>query len=62
MEKHTDILYRLARFLAGVPPEALGAMILVATERPDLLVAIALYVLNAIMGQLITWFGLLPKI
>ncbi len=35
-----NILYRLARFLAGVPPEELGAMVLIALERPELLVAL----------------------
>jgi hypothetical protein len=40
VDKHTDILYRLARFLAGIPPELLGAMVILALQHPGLVVAI----------------------
>jgi hypothetical protein len=40
VDKHTDILYRLARFLAGIPPEALGVMVLLALQHHGLVVAI----------------------
>jgi hypothetical protein len=40
VDKHTDILYRLARFLAGIPPELLGAMVILALQHPELVVAI----------------------
>lgn len=40
MDKHTDILYRLARFLAGIPPELLGAIVTLALQHPGLIVAI----------------------
>jgi hypothetical protein len=56
MEKYSYTLYRLARFLDGISPELLGAIILVALVRPDLLVAVFLYVLNAIVGDLIANF------
>lgn len=54
MERYVNILYQLARFLAGIPPELLGAIILVVLVRPDLLVAVFLYVLNAVVGDLIS--------
>jgi hypothetical protein len=37
MAIRTDILYRLARFLAGVPPELLGAVVLLALQHLGLL-------------------------
>jgi hypothetical protein len=37
---YTDTLYRLARFLAGIPPEALGVMVLLALQHHGLVVAI----------------------
>jgi hypothetical protein len=40
VDKHTDILYRLARFLAGIPPELLGAIVTLALQHPGLIVAI----------------------
>ena len=42
MRAYAHILYRLARFLAGVPPETLGAAIVFAVEHPGLGVAILL--------------------
>lgn len=53
MDRHTDILYRLARFLAGIPPEALGAMVLLALQHPGLvaaLFAIVVMVLKFVVG------------
>jgi hypothetical protein len=52
VEKRTDILYRLARFLAGVPPEALGAMFLVVFEYPDVLLAVVVWMLSSILGHI----------
>jgi hypothetical protein len=40
VDKHTDILYRLTRFLAGIPPELLGAMVILAPQHSGLIVAI----------------------
>ena len=63
MAKRTDILYRLARFLAGVPPEALGAMFLIVLEHPEFIAAhlalapfVLTYVVSAIIGGIITWY------
>jgi hypothetical protein len=46
--KRTDILYRLARFLAGIPPEALGAMVLCALTHRGLIAAFVAMVLGLI--------------
>jgi hypothetical protein len=57
VEKRTDFLYRLARFLAGVPPEALGAMFLIALEHPELiaaLLAVVLFLLKYLLGLLVS--------
>ena len=40
MDRRTNILYRLARFLAGIPPEVLGAMVLLALLHPGLVAAL----------------------
>jgi hypothetical protein len=37
MRRFVDIHYRAARFLAGVPPDTLGAMVLFALEHPGLI-------------------------
>jgi hypothetical protein len=66
------ILYRLARFLAGMPPEVFGATVLIALERPELLAALfapepfdalfalALfglkYVVDIIIGGIVGWY------
>ena len=66
MKTHANILYRLARFLAGTPPDALGAMVIIALERPELIAALstvalfALFVLKfivaSIIGGIVTWY------
>jgi hypothetical protein len=56
MKTHGNILYRLARFLAGVPPEALGAMVLFALQHPGiiaLLVAAVLFVLKYVVAAVL---------
>ncbi len=58
MKRYVNILYRLAWFLDRVPPEALGAMILVVLNPPSVLVALALWMLNAILGQVFVTVGL----
>jgi hypothetical protein len=40
VDRHADILYRLARFLAGIPPEVLGAMVLLGLQHPGLVAAL----------------------
>lgn len=52
MDKHPDILYWLARFLAEVPPDTLGAMVLFALEHPEVmaaLCAVALFLLKLVV-------------
>jgi hypothetical protein len=63
VEKCTDTLYRLARFPAGVPPDALGAMVLFAIEHPELIAAlfavvlvVLKFVVGAIIGGIVTWY------
>ena len=56
MAKRTDMLYRLARFLAGVPPEALGAMFLIVLMHLEFvaaLFALALFVLKFVLAAII---------
>jgi hypothetical protein len=38
--------------MAGLPPDALGAAILFALRHPELIWAVALWMLNAILGQI----------
>lgn len=40
MRAYVNILYRLARFLAGIPPEVPGAMIILALQHPGLVAAL----------------------
>jgi hypothetical protein len=72
MKTLANILYRLARFLAGMPPEELGAMVLIALESSELLAAlfapelfVALfalvlfvlkYVAVIIIGEIVAWY------
>lgn len=53
MERYVNILYRLARFLAGIPPELLGALILVVLWQPAALVAPVVYVANVLSGEVV---------
>ena len=39
MRAYANIVYRLARFFAGIPPEILGAMVLLAIQHPGLVAA-----------------------
>ena len=64
MDKHTDILYRLARFLAGVPPDTLGAMVLFALENPGIMATlfavvlfVSKYVVGLIVSTFLAWYG-----
>lgn len=52
MERYVDILFRLGRLLARVPPELLGAMILVA-GHPAALVAPVAYVANLLGSEIV---------
>jgi hypothetical protein len=52
MREYVDILYRLARFLAGVPPELLGALLIVVLWHPATLVAPFVYMVNLLSGEI----------
>jgi hypothetical protein len=63
MKTRSDILYRLARFLAGIPPDTLGAMVLFAVEHPELIAALFVvvlfllkYVVGLIISAIVTWY------
>ncbi len=51
MGRYVNILYRLARFLAGIPPDA-ATMLLAVLERPDLLAAVSLWAADQILGHI----------
>ena len=53
MGRYADILYRLARFLAGVPPELLGALLVVVLWQPAALVTPVVYVVNLLGGEVV---------
>ncbi len=50
MARYVDILYRIARFLAGAPPDA-GTMALAILGRPELLVGFAAWALSTAVGD-----------
>lgn len=52
MRRLVDIHYRTARFLAGIPPDTLGVMVLFALEYPEVmaaLCAVALFLLKLVV-------------
>ncbi len=53
MERYVNILYRLARFLAVIPPDA-AKYLPAVFERTDLLVAFGLWAANAVAGEVFT--------
>ena len=53
MARYVDILYRLARFLAGIPPDA-AKYLPAVFERADLLVDFGTWAADAIAGELFT--------
>jgi hypothetical protein len=55
VDKHTDILYRLARFLAGVPPEA-PMMLLVLALHPWVFVGPLFWLLDGVVNQIVLSF------
>jgi hypothetical protein len=54
---YTDILHRLARFLAGVPPEMLGAIVLLALQHPGLVAALFAIVVSVLKFALVSIAG-----
>lgn len=53
MERYVNILYRLARFLAGIPPDW-AKCIPAVFERMDLLVDFGIWTAEAVAGDLFT--------
>ena len=53
MKSYVHILYRLARFLAGVPPELLGALLIVVLFHPAALIAPVVYVVNLLGSEIV---------
>lgn len=53
MGKYVHILYRLARFLAGVPPELLGALLVVVLWHPAALISPFVYVVNLLSSEVV---------
>jgi hypothetical protein len=53
VDAYVNILHRLARFLAGVTPEALGSMILVVFEYPDVVLAVVVWVLGWMLSSIL---------
>lgn len=53
MARHVNILYRLARFLAGIAPDA-AKYLPAIFERMDLLVGVAIWAANAVAGEVFT--------
>jgi hypothetical protein len=51
MDGYSNILYRLARFLAGIPPDA-TAMLLAVLENPHGLADVLVWALSAWAGEL----------
>ena len=52
MRRLVDIHYRTVRFLAGIPPDTLGVMVLFALEHPEVTVAlcaVALFLLKLVV-------------
>lgn len=63
MSKYTNILYRLARFLTGMPPEVFGAMALVALTHPGIVaivfasvVLVSKYVVGLIISGIVAHY------
>jgi hypothetical protein len=57
------IYYRAAWFLAGIPPDTLGATVLFALEHPGLITilvaavfSVLKFVVVAILGSIVTWY------
>jgi hypothetical protein len=59
MKTRGDILYRLARFLAGVPPDTLGATVLFALEHPELIAILAAVVFSVLKFIAVVVFSVL---
>ncbi len=53
MDAYVNILRRLARFPAGVAPEALGSMTLVLFEYPDAVLAVVVWLLGWMLSSIL---------